>query len=307
VLNDNCLRIGTFDMYNTTGSTYQASSGSNIFGNWALSNRNSTNADTHYATVQTYSFMYWILGRNFVDGAGGPRVYASVDGAGNLISARNHYGVKYNNAFWDGQKINLGDGDGTYSFRSLTTLDIVAHEWTHGLTQYTAGLNYVNESGALNEAFSDIFGAMTERYWKGESGNTWKIGEGAKLPAGTALRYMNDPSLGGQPEDYPSRYMGTGDNGGVHTNSGIANFAFYLLSKGGCGSGGCVSGTGIGADAATKIFYRALRYYMIPTDGFYWARICTLWAARDLYGAYSYNWWRTYEAWNAVKVFPGAY
>jgi thermolysin len=151
----------------------------------------------------------------------------------------------------------------------------------------------------LNEAFSDIFGAMTERYWKGESANTWKIGEGSYTPgtAGDALRYMNAPWQGGQPWNYQSRYTGSGDNGGVHINSGIANYAFYILSKGGCGYS-CISG--IGADAATRIFYRALRYYMIPTDGFYWARYCTLWAAGDLYGYGSFQYNQVWNAWNAV-------
>jgi Zn-dependent metalloprotease len=301
VLNDTCLHVGAFDMYGSTSATYQASvSGccGPYFGNTTLGDRNSSNSDAYLATVQTFSFMYWVLGRNFVDGSGGPKVYGAVDGTGGLISARNHYGVKYNNAFWDGQKMNLGDGDGS-TFRSFATLDIIGHEWHHGLTQYTAGLNYSGESGALNEAFSDIYGAMTERYWYGESANTWKIGEGAYTPAtaGDALRYMNAPWLGGQPWNYQSRYTGTADNGGVHTNSGIMNFAFYLLAKGGCGYN-CVSG--IGADAATQIFYRAERYYMIPTDGFYWVRYCTLWAAGDLYGYGSNAYYQVWNAWNAV-------
>jgi len=298
VLNDNSLRIGAYDSYGGTG-TYQASvSGccGPIFGSSSLGNRNSTNADTYWSTVQSYSFMYWVLGRNFVNGAGGPRVYGSVDGLGPLVSARNHYGSSYNNAFWDGEKITLGDGDGV-TFRSFATLDIVGHEWTHGLTQYTAGLNYSYESGALNEAFSDILGAMTERYWYGESSNTWKIGEGSYTPAtaGDALRRMDAPWLQGQPWHYGSRYTGSGDNGGVHINSGIANFAFYTLSKGWGSSVGA-----IGADAATQIFYRALRYYMIPSDGFYWARRCTQWAAADLYGYGSYQYNQTVRAWNFV-------
>lgn len=300
VLNDNSLRIGTYDGYGGT-SVYQSSVSDCCgphFGDGTLGNRNSTNADAHLSTVQTYSFMYWVLGRNFVDGAAGPRKYYSVDGLGPLISLRNHYGYKYNSAFWDGAQVTLGDGDGV-TFQSLATLDIIGHEWTHGLTQHTAGLTYYGESGALNEAFSDIFGAMAERYWYGESANTWKIGEGSYTPgtAGDALRYFNTPWLGGQSWNYPGRYTGTGDNGGVHINSGIANFAFYLLSTGGCGSS-CVSG--IGASAATKIFYRALRYYMIPSDGFYWARYCTLWAAGDLYGYGSFQYNQVWNAWNAV-------
>ncbi|HEX9756401.1 MAG TPA: M4 family metallopeptidase [Nitrospiria bacterium] len=302
VLNDNCLRIGVYDMYGGTSSTYQASSSNSTFGNFSLSSRETTNADTYWSTVQTNSFFYYILGRNWVDGSGGPRVYQSVDGNGPLISARNHYGSNYNNAFWDGQKINLGDGNGI-SFRSLTTLDIVAHEWVHGLTQFTGGLIYNGESGALNESFSDIFGAMAERYWKGESSNTWKIGEGARTPliAGDALRYMDRPTNDGVSRDhYSQRYTGSADNGGVHWNSGIQNNAFYLLATGGCHRfAGCMSGS-IGANAATQIFWRALRYYIIPTDNFFWARRTTQWAAADLYGFGSTTYNRVVEAWNRV-------
>jgi hypothetical protein len=331
VLNDLSLRFGAFDMYGSTSATYQASvSGccGPYFGNYSTSDRNSSNADTLWSSIQTNSFMYYVLGRNFVDGSGGPRVYAAVDGGSALASARNHYGVNYNNAFWDGQKINLGDGDG-FTFGSFATLDIIAHEWTHGLTQYTGGLNYSGESGALNESYSDIFGSMAERYWLGETTppcstsspscltqgiradtdsfyqgvrfNTWKVGEAAYTPAtvGDALRYFYHPSLGGQPNDYPSRYQGSGDYGGVHYNSGIMNFAFYLLAKGGCGTGGCVNG--IGASAATQIFWRAKRYYNIASDNFYWQRYCTLWAAYDLYG-YTDPYYQTWNAWNAVRA-----
>jgi Zn-dependent metalloprotease len=305
VLNDNCLRIGTYDMFNTTGTVYQAASYSSIFGNYALSDRNSTNADTHHSTVQTYSFYYYVLGRTkWIDNNYGPKVYASVDGLGALISARNHAGNKYNNAYWDGKQITLGDGDGV-NFRSFATLDIIGHEWTHGLTQYVAGLKYLNESGALNESFSDIFGAMAERYWKGESSNTWKLAEQAFTPAigGDAMRYMDRPTLDGQSRDhYSQRYIGTWDNGGVHINSGIQNNAFYLLAKGGCHRfAGCMAGA-IGANAATQIYWRALRDYIISTDNFSWARQCTLWAAADLYGKYSFNWYRTRQAWDLVGV-----
>jgi len=317
VLNDNCSRIGTYDMYETDSSVYQAVSGSSGFGNYFLrpcgsGDRNTSNADAHRATAQSYSFMYYVLGRNFCDGAGGPRVKASVDGLGPLITVRNHAALSAyngNNAFYDfmNKWVSIGNGDCS-RFRSLATLDIIAHEWTHGLTYFTVtglacnGLTYFGESGALNESFSDIFGAMTERYWKGESANTWKIGEEAFTPAtaGDALRYMNNPGLGGQPSDYPHRYTGTGDNGGVHINSGIMNFVFYLLSKGGCGTYGCVAG--INADNATRIFWRALRYYTACNDNFSRVRRTTQQAAADLfgYGSNAYN--QTVNAWVAVGV-----
>jgi bacillolysin len=317
VLNDNCLRIGTYDMYGGTdasssqpGTAYQVTSYSTTFGNNALSDRNSTSADAHWSTVQTAGFFSYVLGRNFVDGFGGPRVYPSVDGAGPLISVRNHYGVKYNNAFWDpGLKmIALGDGDGS-KFRSFSDLDLVAHEWTHGLIEHTAKLKYLNESGALNEGFADIMGAMAERYYRGESFNTWKIFENIYTPgvANDAARYMFSPTLDGSSRDhYSQRYVGTLDNGGVHWNSGIVNNAFYLLSTGSCHRfSGCMT-TGIGANAATQIYWRALRTCLYGNDGFSWARQCTLWAAEDLYGKFSTPWQRVRQSWSLVGV-PAIY
>src|SRR5207302_7631317 len=126
---------------------------------------------------------------------------------------------------------HFGDGDGSLS-GPLTSLDIVGHEWQHGVTAYTAGLNYINESGAVNESYSDIMGAMTERYWRGESGNylndncnlaghcnTWKVGEEAWTPntPGDALRYLDEPWRGGQPWAYFSS-IGSYD---PHYGSGV--------------------------------------------------------------------------------------
>jgi len=322
VVNDNSLSIGVYDNSDTTNTTYQAWSptlniGNHIFGHASTDQRNTTNADTYTTTVQTLSFMYWVLGRDFVDGARGPRYYTSVSG-GTLITARNHYGSNYNNAFWDPPTgtMNLGDGDGT-AFSSFASLDIVGHEWQHGVTQYTANLVYRNEPGAINESFSDIMGAMTERYWRGESGNaftsncnlagnctTWKIGDESYTPgtAGDSMRYMNEPWRNGYPWHYSQRVYPDpctpnifNDNCGVHTNSSISNFAFYSLSKGWPGAV-----TGIGADKATQIFYKALRDCMISSDGFAWTRRCTQWAASSLYGAGSNEFNQTRAAWDFV-------
>ena len=323
VVNDNSLWIGVYDNFDTTNSTFQAWSssinvGNHVFGHASTDQRNTTNADTYTTTSQTLSFMYWVLGRDFVDGARGPRYYASVDGVHTLISARNHVGSNYNNAFWDPPTgtMNLGDGDGV-SFRSFASLDIVGHEWQHGVTQFTAGLVYRNEPGAINESFSDIMGAMTERYWRGESGNqfttncnlagnclTWKLGDESYTPAtaGDALRYMNEPWRNGYPWHYSQRVYPDpcaptifNDNCGVHTNSSISNFAFFSLAKGWPGAV-----TGIGADKATQIFYKALRDCMISSDGFAWTRRCTVWAAGSLYGAGSNEQNQTTNAWNFV-------
>ena len=159
----------------------------------------------------------------------------SFNGSGATITSTVHYNNNYVNAFWNGSQLVYGDGDGDTS-DPLTVTDIVAHEFTHAVTDNSSNLIYANESGALNEAVSDIFGAAIEAYRDGSvSENTWKIAEEAWTPAtaGDALRYMNDPALAGDFDYYPDRYIGSNDNGGVHSNSGIANLAFYLRSEGG--------------------------------------------------------------------------
>jgi hypothetical protein len=209
-----------------------------------------------------------------------------------------------------------GDGDGSI-FSPLVELDVVAHEMTHGVTAYTARLVYHGESGALNESWSDVFGAMTERYVRGESTSTWRIGEQVFTPAiaGDALRYMDQPHLksnsGYTADDDPDHYSERctaattcpdtpqGDNGGVHINSGIPNKAFYLLAKGGSHHlGGSM--TGIGADAAARIWFVALSSYMTSTTTFLQARTATLNAAAALYGAGSTQQAAVASAWCLV-------
>jgi vibriolysin len=190
-------------------------------------------------------------------------------------------------------------------------LDVVGHELTHAVTDTSSDLVYANESGALNEAMSDIFGSSIESYRDGAvSANTWKVGEECWTPAtaGDALRYMNDPALAGDYDYYPTRYTGTSDNGGVHTNSGIANLAFKLMVTGGTHPRGKTSNVvpALDANAYTSIqkgaaiFYRANTVYLTPGSTFSEARGATAQAAADLYGsaaATSVN-----EAWTAVGV-----
>jgi Zn-dependent metalloprotease len=150
---------------------------------------------------------------------------------------------------------------------------------------------------------------MVERYWKGEpggiTGTTWQVGEGCWTPAtgGDALRYMYRPTNDGSSRDYyPSRYVGSSDNGGVHYNSGIQNNAFWLLATGGSHRlTGAMSG-GIGADAATRIFYKYLKDYALPNDNLHYVRVYTQYAAGVLYGFSSVQYARTIEAWNKVAV-----
>lgn len=177
------------------------------------------------------------------------RVYGrdSLDGQGLPLVATVHYGRDYDNAFWDGRQMVFGDGDGVYFHRFTGSVDVIAHELAHGLTQYTAGLTYVGQPGALNESASDVWGAIVRQWVRDETVDQadWLIG--AELftdrVQGVALRSMaapgtayDDPALGRDPQpghmdDYVDLpHDADNDNGGVHINSGIPNKAFHLFA-----------------------------------------------------------------------------
>ncbi|MGX5173125.1 M4 family metallopeptidase [Aliikangiella sp. IMCC44653] len=213
-----------------------------------------------------------------------------INGSGmNMISSV-HTGSNWNNAVWYQNQMMYGDGDGTTFIDLTNDFDIIGHELTHGVTSYTANLVYQNESGALNEAWSDIMGLSAEAYKNGTTTSSWKLGDGAYTPGtpGDALRYMNNPTQDGSSKDYyPERYVGTQDNGGVHWNSGIANLAYVLVVDGGTHPRNktTVNVPGIGMAKAEKIFYRALTTYFNQSTNFSGARTGTAQAALDLYGA----------------------
>jgi Zn-dependent metalloprotease len=315
--------LGTFDNRNSAkinsqlgyitsfGSTYRFADADNV---WNTTTQRA-GVDAHYGASKVYDYFLTVHGRNGIDGAGGPRTVAAVNGSGGLISSNVHFGKSYNNAFWTDSRNQMyyGDGDGT-NYSPLVTLDICGHEIQHGITSRTAGLVYSNESGALNESWSDVFGAMVELYAEGqETTTTWWIGEDAKTPAiaGDALRYMNTPhsasnygyTANDDPDHYSERYTGTGDNGGVHINSGIPNHVFYLVAKG--GNHAHIPGptvVGIGADKAAKIWYKALTTYMTSSTNFAGARAATLNAADSLYGPGSVEYLAVANAWAACGV-----
>jgi Zn-dependent metalloprotease len=240
----------------------------------------------------------------------------SYDGAGATLKASAHYSTRYNNAFWNGSQMVYGDGDGSEFIPLSEDLDVDAHELTHAVTERTANLNYANESGALNEATSDILGNSCEAYTENggtPNSNTWKVGEDIYTPgtSGDALRYMNNPTADGYSKDYyPERITGTADNGGVHGNSGIANLAYYLMVMGGTHPRGktTVSVTPLSTTSSTslnmaqKIWYRALTVYWTSSTGFSGARTGTVSAATDLYGAAAAA--TVTAAWDAVGA-PG--
>ncbi|HEX8456149.1 MAG TPA: M4 family metallopeptidase [Pyrinomonadaceae bacterium] len=305
-MEDITRKVGTFDFRNTTSSVYRFTDSDNLWN----STTQRAGVDAHYGAAKVYDYYLNTHNRRGIDGAGGPAYYTSADGVTGLISSLVHYSTGYNNAFWNGSYMTYGDGNGS-TFSPLVTLDICGHEMTHGVTERTAGLAYANESGALNESFSDVFGAMVERYAQGQTSNTWKIGEQCYTPgiAGDALRYMDNPHAASNsgytadddPDHYAERYTGTADSGGVHINSGIANKAFYLVAVGGTHHrGGTV--TGIGADAAARIWYRALTTYMTSSTNFRGARTATLNAAAALYGSGSTNYNSVAAAWTACGV-----
>ncbi|MRG97873.1 M4 family metallopeptidase [Polyangium spumosum] len=306
-------RVGTFTYNNGTSTAYRIADTDDVWN--ATSQR--VAIDAHFGAAMVFDYFKDVHGRNGIDGAGGPVVYGAASGGAGLISSVVQYGSAYNNAFWDGTKMVYGDGDGA-TFSPLVSLDIAAHEMAHGVTEYEANLTYENESGALNESWSDVFGALVERHVFGESADTWRIGEDCYTPgaAGDALRYLDDPHLAGDggytsdddPDHYSERYTGTEDNGGVHINSGIPNHAFYLLAKGGTHHLSGVTVTGIGADDAGRIWYKALVDYMTSNTNFAGARQATLSAAGAIFGASSAQYVSTQRAWCAVGVgeCPGA-
>jgi len=167
----------------------------------------------------------------------------SIDGRGLPLDATVHYGRAYDNAFWDGERMVFGDGDGEVFNRFTLSLSVIAHELTHGVTQYTANLVYQGQSGALNESVSDVFGALVEQFATGQdtASASWLIGAGLFTDEvqGEALRSMKAPGtaydddvLGKDPQPGSmDDYIDTEeDNGGVHLNSGIPNRAFYLVA-----------------------------------------------------------------------------
>ncbi|MFJ8530807.1 M4 family metallopeptidase [Bacillus sp. NPDC094106] len=244
--------------------------------------------DAHYYAGVTYDYYKNAFNRNSLNDAGAP------------LKSTVHYGSNYNNAFWNGSQMVYGDGDGV-TFTSLSGgIDVVGHELTHAVTENSSNLIYQNESGALNEAVSDIFGTLVEYY--DNRNPDWEIGEDIYTPgkAGDALRSMSDPTKYGDPDHYSKRYTGSSDNGGVHTNSGIINKAAYLLANGGTHYG--VTVNGVGNDKLGAIYYRANTQYFTQSTTFSQARAGLVQAAADLYGATSAEVTAVKQSYDAVGV-----
>jgi thermolysin len=219
----------------------------------------------------------------------------------------------FNNAYFDNVdlSINYGDGDGeTYTYFS-SGLDVVAHELTHAVTYFSSDLIYLNESGALNEAFSDVMAAGVEWYFEspgdGRQRADWKIAEDVYVRFGPVLRSYENPASVGDPDHYSVRCLCSvdQDNGGVHINSSIVNQAYYLMVQGGTNRTSGIAVRGIGTaqrEKMEKIFYRAFVFYLVPSSTFRDAREATLRAAAELYGAGSVEHETVRQGWDAVGM-----
>jgi Zn-dependent metalloprotease len=245
-------------------------------------------------SAATYGFYRDVLRRN------------SLNGSGMELISTVHYGVAFDNAFWDGAQMVYGDGSGRiFQVGGLTrSLDVIAHELTHGVTEFTAGLVYSRQPGALNEHFSDVVGSLVKQYSRKESATEadWLIGEGILVPElGRALRSMSQPGTAYSGDQQPSHMDGyldlpddndpRNDNGGVHINSGIPNHAFYLAA------------TALGGHAwevAGRIWYTALTTRLGPSTQFDEAAQATVDVAGGLFGDAEEKAVRT--AWEEVGV-----
>jgi zinc metalloprotease ZmpA len=274
----------------------------NHWGSGTTSDRATVAVDAQFGTDMTWDFYKNVFGRTGIAG----------DGKGSFN--RVHYGDGYANAFWDDSCfcMTYGDGDGS-QLGPLTSLDVAAHEMSHGVTSSTANLTYSGESGGLNEATSDIMAAAVEFYANNSADvGDYLVGEKVVLPGlgQPALRFMDKPSKDGQSAD---SWSSNTKNLDVHYSSGVANHFYYLLSEGSgaktingvsynspTSNGSTV--TGIGRDAATKIWYRALTTYMTSSTDYKGARTATLSAAKDLFGAGSTQYNAVAAAWSAVNV-----
>jgi len=213
-----------------------------------------------------------------------------------------------NNAFWTGSFAAYGAGDGEVR-SSFGAIDVVSHEISHGVTEHSAGLVYRGESGALNESFSDIFGTAVEFYAEGRINNDWLIGEDVYKEPGS-IRSMLNPKALFDPDTYLGEYWyntaNSNDNGGVHTNSSVQNYWFYLLSEGGSGQnddGISYQVTGIGIDDASAIAYSNLTNYLLPNSKYMDAATYSIQAAEDLFGDNMQQVLSTRSAWEAVGIY----
>ncbi|MFN3849999.1 MAG: M4 family metallopeptidase [Spirosomataceae bacterium] len=302
--------VQTLNLRNRTRYT-QAVSFTDANNQWTEYNntaKDNSALDAHLGANNTFNYFKNVHNRN------------SYNNAGAILTSYVHYSTNYVNAFWNGSVMTYGDGDGT-NFDPLTSQDVCSHELGHAVCEYSANLVYQKESGALNEALSDIWGACVEYYYF-PTKSTWLMGEDFDKNAsnGLGFRSMSNPNQFSDPDTYGGTYWlnpnctpaQSNDYCGVHTNSGVLNYFFYLLVNGGSGTndvGNAFNVTGIGITDAAKIMYRMETVYMTSTTNYAGARTGAIQAATDLFGAGSQQVISTTNAFYAVNVgaaFPSA-
>jgi bacillolysin len=279
-------------VYNCNGGAATNDFYTDADNNWSATTQQSA-VQAQWGAEMTYDYFWGQHGRQSWDGAAGDMI---------AYNNSNHPGLGLNNACWGctGNSTIYGAGSTSAATDDWNPNDIMGHEFAHGVTQASADLVYRNESGALNESFSDIFGEMVESWSEGNCDFLVGADRGA-------IRSLSNPKAFGHPDTYlgTNWYTGTADNGGVHTNSGVQNRWFYLLSAGGSGTndlGRAYSVTGIGRFKARVIAYRALTVYLTSNSQYIDARKATLQAAWDLYGQCSPEIIAVGDAWHAVGV-----
>ncbi|WDF46663.1 M4 family metallopeptidase [Chryseobacterium sp. KACC 21268] len=281
--------------------------------NWTSAEHNNStfdNAalDAHWGVEKTYDYFKTTFNRN------------SYDNAGAVLKSYVHYGSSYENAGWSGTEMIYGDG--ATRFRPLTAFDVTAHELGHAVCEYTADLAYQRESGAMNEGFSDIWGAVVEHKYAPEKQN-FLIGEDITIASPGHLRSMDNPkvALSPQPDTYrginwkaatveegcatPSGGSFGNDYCGVHTNSGVLNHWFYILVMGKTGTndlGKSYNVTGIGWDKAEKIVYKLESTYLTANSTFKNARDYGVQVAKELFGDKTPEAIATQDAFYAVGI-----
>jgi Zn-dependent metalloprotease len=286
------LNAGTHPWADTKGNA----------GNYTLSLEKNPAVDAHWGMQKTHDFYTTILSRNSFDNQGS--TVKSYVGAGDQLNA-SAAPDPYNFMMY-----GVGDGQ---NMNPVLSLDVVAHEFTHLVTDHNGhgGLIYQGESGALNESFSDIFGASVEFYIKGSQAN-WNLGEGIIIGNPGYFRSMSNPKAAQDPDTYEGQYWVNpanlqNDNGGVHTNSGVQNKWYYLLVQGGTGTndnGDAYNVTGIGLAKAQLIAYRNLTNYLTIQSDYMDAYAGSLQATLDLHGndTTSAEYIAVKEAWYAVGI-----
>lgn len=259
--------VVTIDAQNTYpgNSNFNYDVIANNSNNW----NNPTAVSAHHNGGLAYQYFEDTFGRNSINGSGGNII--------SLINVADENGNDMDNAFWNGQAMFYGNGNQAFTSPLPKALDVAGHEMSHGVVQGTANLTYQGQSGALNESFADIFGAMIDR-------DDWKVGEDVSNPSifpNGAIRDMSNPHNGGtqlgdpgwQPDHMNEIYTGSQDNGGVHINSGIPNKAFHAFA------------TAVGKAKAEQVYYRALVNYLTASSNFIDCRNAVEQAAIDLHGA----------------------